>query len=253
MQQKNVWPFTKHVEADKFGFTDYFEVIKKPMNLIIIKNKLERGEYDKPSQFVDDIRLVWNNTFLYYTKGSQIHEFAKKLSDEFESKIRSIEDGTYLPPKKKMKESDYCGKCGEGGELLICDGDCFRAFHLSCVKLKKMPKSEKWYCKECRGKKKTFLNPPPSLLPSLGNSGGSSLASNPNALSYPTYSPVPPNRPPKTSAKVPWLNFRNDKSNTPFDSELLQKAHSKNNKHYFNHLDLDLSHEDKVKRRRVIL
>lgn len=41
------------------------------------------------------------------------------------------------------EESDYCGKCGEGGELLICDGDCLQAFHLECVGLIKEPTSAK--------------------------------------------------------------------------------------------------------------
>ena len=44
---------------------------------------------------------------------------------------------------------DQCEMCGNGGELLCCDG-CPAAFHLYCLepKMKTIPKDD-WYCPQC--------------------------------------------------------------------------------------------------------
>ena len=49
---------------------------------------------------------------------------------------------------------NYC-YCKEelGGEMICCDnGECTRGqwFHLSCLKVKKVPRVKKWYCPHCR-------------------------------------------------------------------------------------------------------
>ncbi len=38
--------------------------------------------------------------------------------------------GEPVIPPFRTHEEDVCGECGEGGKLLICDGDCSLAFHL---------------------------------------------------------------------------------------------------------------------------
>lgn len=46
-------------------------------------------------------------------------------------------------PKKKqpiLKHDDYCFRCMDGGELLMCDrGKCLKAYHLGCLGLDKAP------------------------------------------------------------------------------------------------------------------
>ncbi|XP_059647009.1 uncharacterized protein LOC132293506 isoform X2 [Cornus florida] len=45
---------------------------------------------------------------------------------------------------------DMCAVCGDGGELIICDG-CPRAFHTVCLELQTPPK-DGWQCPYCRDK-----------------------------------------------------------------------------------------------------
>jgi hypothetical protein len=33
----------------------------------------------------------------------------------------------------------FCGKCGDGGELVECDGICLRSFHLACLPDRERP------------------------------------------------------------------------------------------------------------------
>ncbi|XP_059149000.1 histone-lysine N-methyltransferase NSD2-like [Physella acuta] len=49
-----------------------------------------------------------------------------------------------LDPRKEHE--DDCYRCGEGGELVMCDkGNCPKVYHLQCLKLTKPP-SGKWLC-----------------------------------------------------------------------------------------------------------
>ena len=45
--------------------------------------------------------------------------------------------------------TDVCALCVDGGLLIVCDGQCGRAFHLECVGLTAAPTSDTWKCPDC--------------------------------------------------------------------------------------------------------
>ena len=47
-------------------------------------------------------------------------------------------------------DDDKCEICGEGGDLLICDG-CEKTYHTKCVNLSEIPKGD-WFCPTCQSK-----------------------------------------------------------------------------------------------------
>ena len=59
----------------------------------------------------------------------------------------------YLKSKGQWEQSDECEVCGDGGDLICCDG-CISAYHLSCLSppLKEIPVGQ-WFCSECETKK----------------------------------------------------------------------------------------------------
>ncbi|XP_053450663.1 bromodomain adjacent to zinc finger domain protein 1A isoform X1 [Nycticebus coucang] len=57
------WPFLKLVS--KIQVPDYYDIIKKPIALNIIREKVNKCEYKLASEFIDDIELMFSNCFEY--------------------------------------------------------------------------------------------------------------------------------------------------------------------------------------------
>lgn len=91
------WPFYKPVDANLLGLHDYHEIIKKPMDLGSIKKKLESREYSCPSEFAEDVRLIFTNCYRYNPPDSDVVMMAKKLQDVFEMKYAKMPELPDLP------------------------------------------------------------------------------------------------------------------------------------------------------------
>lgn len=61
-------PFQIPVDPVALQIPDYFDVVKEPMDLSTIKEKLNNGDYKDPWEFVDDVWLMFNNAWLYNRK-----------------------------------------------------------------------------------------------------------------------------------------------------------------------------------------
>ena len=107
-------PFHLPVDPVELNLPDYFNVIKKPMDLSTIKKKFEEGTYSNPQEYVDDMWLMFNNAWLYNKKTSKVYKFCTKLSEIFSSCIDPV-----------MREMGYC--CGQqytfSPQVLFCYGN----------------------------------------------------------------------------------------------------------------------------------
>jgi len=61
MAQPNAWPFNKPVDPVELKIPDYFDIIRKPMDLGTVKKKLLAGEYSGAQEMLEDVELVWSN------------------------------------------------------------------------------------------------------------------------------------------------------------------------------------------------
>jgi len=61
---------------------DYFDVIKHPMDLSTIKEKLDSGQYPDPWQYIEDVWLMFNNAWTYNRKTSRVYKFCSKVSSD---------------------------------------------------------------------------------------------------------------------------------------------------------------------------
>ncbi|GLT29889.1 hypothetical protein SLA2020_047240 [Shorea laevis] len=91
MQHQFGWVFNTPVDVVKLNIPDYFRVIKHPMDLGTIKNKIVSGQYSSPLGFAADIRLTFSNAMTYNPPGNNVHVMAETLSKFFEVRWKSIE------------------------------------------------------------------------------------------------------------------------------------------------------------------
>ncbi|KAJ9559342.1 hypothetical protein OSB04_013956 [Centaurea solstitialis] len=71
---------------------------------------------------------------IYISNGVSLHEYAVFLKENRKCPLKY--------------NDDLCRICGDGGNLLLCDG-CPRSFHRECASELSIPRG-KWYCKYCQ-------------------------------------------------------------------------------------------------------
>jgi len=65
----------------------YPKIVKNPMDLGTVLQKLESARYGKVEDFVADVEQVWKNAKLFNLEGSDIYEVAALLEGEFQGKL----------------------------------------------------------------------------------------------------------------------------------------------------------------------
>ncbi|XP_052175006.1 transcription factor GTE10-like [Diospyros lotus] len=91
MSQGHAWVFNSPVDVVKLKIPDYFNVIKHPMDLGTVKNKLLESKYPSPLGFAADVRLTFDNAQTYNPPGNDVHVMAVELSKYFERRWKLIE------------------------------------------------------------------------------------------------------------------------------------------------------------------
>ncbi len=57
--------FLEPVDWNALGLFSYLEIIKKPMDLGTVKNKLKAKLYENVNAFFDDLFLIWSNCMTF--------------------------------------------------------------------------------------------------------------------------------------------------------------------------------------------
>lgn len=110
------WPFYKPVDAAMLGLHDYHEIIKKPMDLGTVKQKMDNREYKTAQEFASDVRLIFTNCYKYNPADHDVVGMARKLQDVFEMRFAKIPDepANRLGPAATIKsESSSSGTSSE--------------------------------------------------------------------------------------------------------------------------------------------
>ena len=69
---------------------NYSDIVKQPMDLALIRKKLENDEYKDYIEWGSDVRLVWFNAQTYFAKGTPENTMALTLSDWFEPRFQDF-------------------------------------------------------------------------------------------------------------------------------------------------------------------
>lgn len=87
------WVFRDAVDPVVFGLPDYFEVVKNPMHLLLVKKKLENAVYTDMASFERDVKLVFENAILYNGEDSEVGQLAKTMMSLFEKEYKKLFEG----------------------------------------------------------------------------------------------------------------------------------------------------------------
>lgn len=69
---------------------DYLEIIKQPMDLETVMHRLEINYYQKISDWVSDIELIWHNALVYNDEESFYYLIALDMQTWFRKKVSKM-------------------------------------------------------------------------------------------------------------------------------------------------------------------
>ena len=111
----SIW-FLEPVDPVAHNLPNYFDVVKKPMDMLTISRKLEKNAYNTAYGFADDVRLIFSNAMLFNPAGTQVYLDAEALSADFEEIwTKRIIPGwsaseEYMDKEKQILEDIMCHK-----------------------------------------------------------------------------------------------------------------------------------------------
>ncbi|KAI1298953.1 Bromodomain-containing protein [Xylaria venustula] len=85
-----VGPFKEPVRPVEDGVPNYFEKIKKPMDLGTIKKKMDGGEYSTAEEFEADVRQIFENCYTYWGRNHDMSAAAERFQKSFEEKFAEM-------------------------------------------------------------------------------------------------------------------------------------------------------------------
>ena len=105
------WPFMKPV--NKKQVKDYYEKIKEPMDLETMSKKIASHKYHSRQEFVEDMRLIYNNSLTFNGDKSDFTLKAKSLLDTVEETLipfaehcESLEANIREAQQRAMEQAD---------------------------------------------------------------------------------------------------------------------------------------------------
>ena len=75
--------FHKPVDPIELNVPNYYDVIKRPMDFLTVKRKLNNCVYTNLKEYCEDMDLIFNNCFLYNGINSYVGEMCCKVKNEY--------------------------------------------------------------------------------------------------------------------------------------------------------------------------
>lgn len=78
-------PFKEPVDPIKLGCVDYFDIVKQPMDISTINNKLINEKYESAEEFKEDFKLMVANCFVYNPEETHVHRCGREIDKLFDN------------------------------------------------------------------------------------------------------------------------------------------------------------------------
>ncbi|PQE30033.1 hypothetical protein CJF32_00009453 [Rutstroemia sp. NJR-2017a WRK4] len=80
-------PFLQPVDPVALQIPNYFTVIKQPMDISVVSDKLHNGNYSRAKEFEADVRLIFQNCFKFNPEGNGVRTMGKEFEEVFNSML----------------------------------------------------------------------------------------------------------------------------------------------------------------------
>uniref|UniRef100_A0AC34RSG6 Bromodomain-containing protein n=1 Tax=Panagrolaimus sp. JU765 TaxID=591449 RepID=A0AC34RSG6_9BILA len=111
-KHNHAWPFEKPVDAVKLILNDYFDVVKRPMDLGTVEQRIKNKYYVCFNECLQDIKQVWENCYAYNSPTEDVSYMCKNVENAFNEKIRKLPSEEYevTPSWIKSKKKKSSGR-----------------------------------------------------------------------------------------------------------------------------------------------
>jgi len=106
------WVFNCPVDPVELGLPDYFDIIKKPMDLGTVQKRLENGHYHSIEEFQGDVNRTFDNAMTYNENGSVVYDMAKELQTKFASDFKKMMAQLEVEDRQRRQNERACTLCG---------------------------------------------------------------------------------------------------------------------------------------------
>ena len=87
-RHRDAGPFLAPVDPVALGIPQYFDVVKNPMDVSTVEKKLNEGAYGSLDDFVADVRLVFENCFIFNPPDHVVYKMGKSLEKYFNTHLK---------------------------------------------------------------------------------------------------------------------------------------------------------------------
>jgi hypothetical protein len=115
--------FNDEVDPVALNIPDYRKIIRHPMDLGTVKQKLLAALYKNDREFANDVRLVFANAIRYNPPTHFVHALAKQMATEFEAEFAKVVDRRQL--KRQQERAHECSLC-QGHTCPLCGEKCLK-------------------------------------------------------------------------------------------------------------------------------
>ncbi|XP_026086004.1 bromodomain adjacent to zinc finger domain protein 1A-like isoform X2 [Carassius auratus] len=102
VRHEDSWPFKKLVSRTQVP--DYYDIIKKPIALSTIREKVNNCEYQTAVEYIDDVELMFSNCLEYNSRNTNEAKAGLRLQAFFHSELQRLGLAERMtPPQKRSR------------------------------------------------------------------------------------------------------------------------------------------------------
>jgi hypothetical protein len=113
--------FEEAVDPERDEAPDYLTIIKHPMDLTTVEQKLGKNEYKNIHEWKEDVQLIFHNAVTYNGKASTIAEMASDLEHIFLDLTKTLfdDDSATWVSELTVLRKELCDHMNSGSRTCI--------------------------------------------------------------------------------------------------------------------------------------